>query len=175
MTTMLQGQGTGGDRDRSRILLAAAGTGALAGLAGVTAMTIGEKLEQALTHRPSSYVPARALLGLLGRPTADDEQPLAWNYAMHVGTAVAVGTLRGVWAALGLRGPRATLAHTVVRLAFDQTIENGTGVGAPPHTWPVTEQVVDVLHKGVYSLVTGVVADRLVPPRLDSRRGTESH
>ena len=42
--------------------------GAVAGLAGVAVMTAGEKLEQGLTGRPSSYVPARALLGLLGRP-----------------------------------------------------------------------------------------------------------
>jgi hypothetical protein len=86
-----------------------------------------------------------------------------------------LGALRGVWAAVGLRGPRADLAHTVVRLAFDQTLENATGVGAPPHTWPRQEQLVDLLHKAVYSAVTGLVAERLVPPRLESRRGTTSH
>lgn len=172
---MLQGDAPGGDRSRVAVLLAAAGAGAVAGLAGVTVMTLGEKLEQAVTHRPDSYVPARALLTLLGRSPGDDEQPLLWNYAMHVGTGVTVGTLRGVWSVLGLRGPRANAAHTVARLAFDQTVENGTGVGAPPHTWPLSEQVVDVLHKGVYSFVTGLVADRLVPPRLQSGRGRTSH
>jgi hypothetical protein len=33
-------------------------------------------------------------------------------------------------------------------------------------TWPINEQVVDVLLKGVYSLVTGYMCDRLVR-RLD--------
>lgn len=80
-----------------------------------------------------------------------------------------------MWSAVGLQGPRANLAHTAVRLATDQTIENATGVGAPPHTWPVREQAVDVASKAVYSLVTGTVADRLVPPRLQSRRGRHSH
>lgn len=138
-------------------------------------MTAGEKLEQAVTHRPNSYVPARALLTLLGQQSRDADRPLVWNHAMHWGTGVTLGALRGVWAAVGLRGPRAHLAHTVVRLATDQTVENVTGVGAPPHTWPVREQVVDVLHKAVYSFATGVVADRLIAARLESRRGTTSH
>jgi hypothetical protein len=158
-----------------RILLAAAGRGLLAGLVGATAMTAGEKLEQALTRRPNSYVPARTLLTLLGRRPTDDDRPVGWNHLMHFATAAGVGALRGVWAAVGLRGARANLAHTVVRLAFDQTLENATGAGAPPRTWPVREQVIDVLHKAVYSLTTGVVADRLVTPRLESRSGTVSH
>jgi hypothetical protein len=171
-------QGHGARRaaaDRPAVLLSAAGRGALAGLVGVVVMTAGEKVEQAVTGRPDSYVPARALLTLLGRRPRDSDRPPGWNYAMHVGTAVLVGTLRGVWSAVGIRGPRADLAHTVVRLAFDQTVENATGVGAPPHTWPAREQAVDLLHKGVYAVVTGMVADRLVPPRLQSARGTSSH
>jgi hypothetical protein len=46
-------------RERPRILARAARQGALAGLAGVAAMTVAEKLEQALTGRPNSYVPGR--------------------------------------------------------------------------------------------------------------------
>lgn len=160
---------------RPALLISAAGRGALAGLVGVAAMTLGEKAEQALTSRPDSYVPGRALRTLLGRPTGDDEQPALWNHAMHWGTGAVVGTVAGVWAALGLTGPRAHLAHTAVRLAFDQTVENGTGVGAPPHTWPPAEQLVDVLHKAVYCFVTGKVAERLVPPLLQSERGRTSH
>ncbi|WP_432570379.1 AAA family ATPase [Kineococcus sp. SYSU DK005] len=166
--------GTGAGRSRGAVLLSAAGRGALAGLAGVAAMTAGEKVEQALTHRPDSYVPGRALLGLLGRRAGDGERPLLANHAMHWGTGATLGALRGVWSALGMRGPRAHLAHTAVRLSFDQTAENVSGAGAPPHTWPVREQVVDVAHKAVYSLVTGLVADRVVAPALVSRRGTGS-
>lgn len=156
-------------------LLPAAARGAVAGLVGVAAMTLSEKGEQAVTHRPDSYVPARALGTLLGRRPSDAARPAALNHAMHWGTGATLGALRGVWAAVGLRGPRADLAHTVVRLAFDQTVENATGVGAPPHTWPAREQVVDVSHKAVYSWVTGKVAERLVPSALESRRGTTSH
>ena len=160
---------------RPRGLIGAAGWGVVAGLVGAAAMTAGEKLEQSLTHRPDSYVPARALMTLLGKHPTDLDQPVSWNHAMHWGTAATLGAVRGVWAAIGLRGPRADLTHTVVRLAFDQTVENATGVGAPPHTWPLREQVVDVLHKAVYSLATGFVAERLVSPRYESRRGITSH
>ncbi len=156
-------------------LAGAAGRGVAAGLVGVAVMTASEKAEQALTHRQNSYVPARALLTLLGRHPADDERPWLWNHAMHYGTGALLGALRGIWAAVGLRGPNAHLAHTVVRLAFDQTIENTTGVGAPPHTWPRQEQVIDLAHKAMYSLATGLVAERLVAPDLQSRRGTTSH
>ncbi|GGL92619.1 hypothetical protein [Nakamurella endophytica] len=149
--------------------------GVVAGLAGVAVMTAGEKVEQSVTHRPDSYVPARALRTLLGRPAGDADRRPGWNHALHWGTGALLGAVGGVWAAVGLRGPRAWAAHAVVRLAFDQTVENATGVGAPPRTWPVREQVVDVLHKAVYSLVTSIAAERLVPPALQSARGTVSH
>jgi hypothetical protein len=161
--------------ERVRVLPRAAGVGALAGLVGVAAMTAAEKLEQSLTHRPDSYVPGRTLLRMMGRPASDDSRPLWWNHAMHWGTGAVLGALRGTWAVLGLRGPRADLAHTVVRLAFDQTVENATGAGAPPHTWPVKEQAVDVFAKAVYSFVTGAVADRLLDSRQEPGKGRTSH
>jgi hypothetical protein len=128
-----------------------------------------------VTGRPSSFVPGRTLRTLLGGSPSDAERSPAWNHAMHWGTGAVVGALHGVWAAVGMRGPRAHVAHLAVRLATDQTLENATGVGAPPHTWPVVEQVVDVGHKAVYSLVTGLVAERLVAPTLESHRGRVSH
>jgi hypothetical protein len=166
---------TSTETTRRHELAVAAGRGALAGLAGVAAMTVGEKLEQGVTGRPGSYVPGRTLATLLGAPRADVERPALLNHAMHWGTGAVVGALRGVWAATGIRGPRASLSHTAVRLAFDQTLENATGRGAPPDTWPVREQVVDVAHKGVHALVTGLVCDAWIPPSLASRRGRRSH
>lgn len=86
-----------------------------------------------------------------------------------------MGALRGVWAVTGIRGPRANVTHTVVRLAVDQTMENVTGHGSPPSAWPLGEQVVDVAHKTVYAFVTGLVADSWIGPTLSSRRGRHSH
>ncbi len=148
----------------------AAAKGALAGVAGVAAMTAGEKLEQLVTGRPNSYVPGHTLERLLGLPERRDSERWLLNHAMHWGAGTMVGALRGVMAQAGLRGPRASLLHTAVRLTTDQTLENATGVGAPPQTWPRSEQVIDVAHKTVYGLVTGAVADALTDEELALRR-----
>jgi len=134
--------------------------GLAGGLAGAAVMTAVEKLEQRATGRPNSYVPARALAHLLRLPKPDEDR---WgrNMAMHYGTGALVGVLRGVMAEAGLRGPWAATLFTPLRLTVDQTLENATGVGAPPWTWPRDELVIDVAHKAVYALVTGVAVDRL--------------
>ncbi|MHA7262409.1 hypothetical protein ACX80W_04290 [Arthrobacter sp. TMN-37] len=160
---------------RLTLILGSAVQGAAAGLAGTAVMTLGEKLEQALTGRPNSYVPGRTLRALLGRPVSDRAKPAAANSAMHWGTGAALGAVRGIWAITGIRGGVANATHTVVRLAFDQTLENATGTGAPPTLWPVGEKTVDYLHKAIYSIVTGAAADRWIAPRLISRRGVRSH
>ena len=141
----------------------AAVRGAVAGLVGVEEMPAGEKVEQQFPHRPDSSVPGRTLTDLTtGRRLPGSAKPPVRNHLMHWGTGAALGALRGIWSAAGLRGPRASAWHTSVRLAVDQTLENVTGVGAPPWTWSRRDQVVDVAHKAVYSLATGAVADRLI-------------
>ncbi len=135
--------------------------GLLAGAAGVAVMTAGEKFEQRLTGRPDSYVPARVLERLAGLPEQTSQQSRSLNLAMHFGQGIALGVLRSVMAHVGLRGPLASAQFTVVRLTNDQILENATGVGAPPQTWPRSELVVDVLHKTVYGFTTGLVADLL--------------
>jgi hypothetical protein len=146
-------------------------------LAGVAVMTAAEKVEQTVTGRPNSFVPGRTLTALTtGTRLPGSATPLVRNHLMHWGTGAALGALRGVWAASGLRGWRASAWHTSVRLATDQTLENATGVGSPPWTWSRQDQVVDVGAKAVYSFVTGLVADRLVPVAPDrDRDGTARH
>lgn len=124
-------------------------------------MTLGEKIEQAVTGRPDSHVPARVLQRLTGLSEGSREQPRATNWAMHYGQAALLGVLRSIMAQAGLRGPVASAKFAVVRLTNDQILENATGVGAPPPTWPRRELVVDVLHKAVYAFTTGAVADTL--------------
>jgi len=137
--------------------------GAAAGIAGVAVMTAAEKLEQSLTKRPDSYVPAHTLSHVLGLhdPDADD-----WgrNMAMHYANGLLLGALRGLMSAANLRGPFASLMLTPVRLTWDQTLENLTGVGAPPWTWPRDELVIDVAHKTIFSLATGAASDALIEP-----------
>jgi len=148
-----------------------AAVGAAAGLVGAAAMAGISKIEQRFTHRPDSYVPGRTLAHLAGLPDPDADRWLR-NMAMHYLAGATAGALRGVMSAANLRGPLASLMHTNVRLTFDQTLENATGVGAPPWTWPRDELVVDVTHKAVYSFVTGAVVDALVAasPASSARR-----
>jgi hypothetical protein len=44
--------------------------------------------------------------------------------------------------------------HASLRPATDPTLEDASGVGAPPWTWSRRDQLVDVGHKTSYSLVT---------------------
>ena len=135
--------------------------GLLSGLAGAAAMTAAEKIEQRFTGRPDSYVPARVLERLTGRPEQPHRQPRVLNLAMHFGQGALAGVLRSVMAHAGLRGPWSSAMFTVVRLTNDQILENATGVGAPPQTWPRRELAVDLAHKTVYGFTTGAVADAL--------------
>jgi hypothetical protein len=135
--------------------------GLVAGGAGVLVMTLGEKVEQRLTRRPDSHVPARVLERLTGTRERPGRQPVPVNWAMHFGQGIVLGVLRSVMAPAGLRGPWSSAKFAVVRLTNDQILENATGVGAPPPTWPRQELVVDLVHKTVYAFATGAVADAL--------------
>ncbi len=137
--------------------------GLVAGTAGAAVMLVTEKLEQRLTGRPDSHVPGLALLRLTGGP--DRERAGAANLVMHFGQGALTGVVRALMANAGLRGPVPSAMFAVVRLSSDQVIENATGVGAPPQTWPRRELAVDLAHKAVYAFTTGVVADALAARR----------
>ncbi len=126
-------------------------------------MTAGEKLEQAFTRRPNSFVPAHTLERVLRLREKPDEERLFLNWAMHYGQGALLGAVRALMAERGFRGPVGSFMLMNLRLLNDQSLENATGVGAPPWTWPVDEQAIDLLHKAVYAFATGAFVDRLVP------------
>ncbi|MEU1089887.1 hypothetical protein ABZ401_24210 [Streptomyces sp. NPDC005892] len=135
--------------------------GLVAGGVGAVVMTLGEKAEQNVTGRPDSHVPARVLERLTGLPEGSGGRSLPLNQVMHFGQAALLGVLRSAMSLAGVRGPVASAQFTVVRLTCDQILENATGVGAPPATWPRGELLWDVVHKTVYAFATGLVADAL--------------
>jgi hypothetical protein len=140
-----------------------AAVGAACGLAGGLAMAGASKVEQLATGRPDSYVPAHTLARLLALDDPDGDN-WARNMAMHYGSAAVAGAIRGVMSYSNLRGPFASLMHANIRLSFDQTLENLTGVGGPPWTQPRDELAIDLAEKGVFALVTGLLADALIEP-----------
>ena len=147
-------------------------SGMVAGAAGVAAMTSAEKVEQLFTRRPNSFTPAHTLERLLGLQEQPDSDRLWLNWAMHWGQGLVLGAVRGMMAERGVRGPVGSFLFLNLRLLNDQSLENATGVGAPPWTWPVDEQIIDLLHKGIYAYTTGIVADSLIsgPPGVPAPR-----
>ncbi|KAL4971786.1 hypothetical protein BDW66DRAFT_145426 [Aspergillus desertorum] len=133
-----------------------------AGLLGVAAMTAGEKIEQFFTGRPNSLVPGYTLARLLSVSNPEKNGMFNWNMAMHYGQGAVAAVIRAVMSANGVRGPFADFMFISVRLLIDQTLENWTGVGALPWTWPVNEQVIDILHKAVFAFTTGYFTDRWI-------------
>ena len=84
------------------------------------------------------------------------------NWTMHWDQGILLGAVRGLMAERGFRGLVGSFLYMNLRLLNDQTLENATGVGAPPWTWPTDEQAIDLLHEAIYAFVTGAAADRLV-------------
>ena len=91
-------------------MAAAAARGAAAELVGVAVMTVAEKLEQSVTHRPDSYVAGRTSMTLLGGHPGDVDRP--W-----CGTTPCTGGLALYSARCAECGPR-------------------SGCGACRPTWP---------------------------------------
>ncbi|OTB01827.1 hypothetical protein M426DRAFT_25287 [Hypoxylon sp. CI-4A] len=134
-----------------------------AGILGVAFMTASEKIEQILTNRPDSYIPGSTLIRLLNiGPMRSNRQLWLANMTMHYGQGALAGVLRAWMSYSGVRGPFSDFMFIGMRLLIDQTLENWTGVGALPWTWPVNEQVNDILHKAVFALATGYFTDRWI-------------
>ncbi|ERF77217.1 hypothetical protein EPUS_05786 [Endocarpon pusillum Z07020] len=131
-----------------------------AGAVGATIMTLSNKLEQAVTYRPNSYVPGHTTGALLNIPR--DRHPDVLNQVHHYGMGIVTGPIRALMAYYGVIGPFASFLFTGLRIAADQVVENAAGTSALPWTWPINEQVIDLLHKGVFALMTGYICDRAV-------------
>jgi hypothetical protein len=95
-------------------------------------MTVSEKIEQFFTKRPNSNVPAWTLAKLVGARPMPGPELFKYNMAMHYGQGAAAAVIRGIMAYNGVRGPFADFMFMGLRLLIDQTLENATGVGAPP-------------------------------------------
>jgi hypothetical protein len=93
-------------------------------------MTLGEKAEQTITHRPSSYVPGKTLARLFNLNF--QKSPDTINLAMHWGQGILAAGVRGLMSYYGIVGPFGSYLFMGVRLLIDQTLENYTGVGALP-------------------------------------------
>ena len=93
-------------------------------------MTLSERVEQFITDRPNPYVPGKTLASLPSISFSD--KPDALNLCMHWGQGIAAAAVRGLMSFYGICGPFGSFIFMGFRLLVDQTMENLTGVGAPP-------------------------------------------
>ena len=142
---------------------AAVAKGMAAGLVGTAAMTVSERIEMAVTGRQGSDVPGQVGARLSGRQpeSAADLQRLSTR--VHWAHGILAGGLRGVLDRAGFEGPAASVAHFAALWGGDATMYAALGIAPAPWNWDEDELAADVLHKGVYAAVTGVVYDALPP------------
>ncbi|KAJ9625644.1 hypothetical protein H2203_004403 [Taxawa tesnikishii (nom. ined.)] len=129
------------------------GAGAIGGLV----MTFSNWAEQLITHRPASYVPGHTTGNLFN--LSRDRHPDILNQVHHYGMAILNAPIRAIMSYYGIIGPFASFMFTGIRIVSDQLAENTAGTSALPWTWPINEQVIDLVHKGVYAIVAGYLCD----------------
>ena len=135
-------------------LAAAAGVGAMAGLAGTAAMTASSSIEAKLRHRAPSDAPAQAAGALLGVQPRDEKAKQRFSTVLHWGYGTGWGAARGLLDVAGLSGPTAAAAHLGAVWGAEQIVLPATGVAGPAWTWGAKEAAVDVFHHAVYAAVT---------------------
>lgn len=136
--------------------------GMAAGAVGTVALTVAEQLDMKVTGRQSSDVPGQVGAHLLPGKDPDSAVDVAvLNIPVHWVHGISMGALRGVLDAVGVRGPAATAAHFGLLWGGDAALYKALGIAEAPWKWSGSELASDVISKGVYALVTGVVYDQL--------------
>jgi hypothetical protein len=134
---------------------AAFGKGLFAGAAGTAAMTVSSTLEMKLRGRGASSAPADAASKVLGVEPVDEEAQARFSNLVHWGYGTAWGGVRGLVAAAGLSGTRATAVHLGMVWGSEQVMLPALEVAPPLTEWGGKEIAVDALHHLVYAAATG--------------------
>jgi hypothetical protein len=141
-------------------LLGSLTRGLFAGAVGTIAMTLSQRLEMAVTGRQGSQVPGKVAAHLVpGKDPHSDADVEGLNAPMHWAHGIGMGTVRGLLDVAGVRGATASAAHFALLWGGDTALYRALGVADVPWRWDGDELLSDVLHKGVYAAITGVVYD----------------
>ncbi len=134
----------------------------IAGLVGTIAMTVTERLEMAVSGREASLVPGRVGANLLpGKDPASSSDVERLNGPVHWAHGISMGALRGALDVAGIRGGEASAVHFLLLWGGDAALYRALGIADLPWRWDTDDLATDMLHKGVYAAVTGVVYDAL--------------
>ena len=128
------------------------GIGLVSGLAGTIVMTLGQKLEMALTRRPPSKVPAKAV-EKVARVDLDEGEEQRASTPIHY----AYGTALGGALALLDDVPEPARTGTFLALAYGggAALLSGLGLAPPPTEQEPGDIATDVGHHLVYALGAG--------------------
>lgn len=135
----------------------ALGWGIVAGVAGTAAMTLSQTVEQKLTKRPGSLVPAQVGAKLIEPEIETGAQAKKLNWAVHWGHGVTMGAVRGLLGATALSAAGASIIHFPLVWGGDVMLYAALGIAPAPWNWGGKELTTDLFHKFVLSAVTSAV------------------
>ncbi len=143
-------------------LLASAGRGVVAGLAGTVVMTAFQKLiEMPITGRDESDAPASFAEKVLPVRPESPRRRRQLNYGTHFALGILWGTAYGVAARAGLRGQRGVAATFAVVYSGDVLLNTALGL-YKPLKWSIRDLAIDVVDKLVQAESTGAVFDHVL-------------
>ena len=135
--------------------------GALSGIVGTAAMTAAQSVEMRVTGRRPSMVPGHVASKLLRLKPEDEDALSRISIRMHWAHGMTQGMVRALVGRLGLQGPAAAGTHFALMWSSDAVLYKTLGVAPWPWKWTAAELAPDVLHKGLYVIVTSAAYDRL--------------
>ncbi len=137
-------------------IAASVGKGLFAGAAGTVAMTVSSTLEAKLRERGSSSAPADAAGKVLGVQPRDEDGEARFSNIVHWGYGTSCGAVRGLLAAAGFDGAKATALHFAAIWGGAQAMLPALDIAPPPWKSPPEELAIDAFHHAVYAAATGI-------------------
>jgi hypothetical protein len=130
------------------------GIGLVAGLIGTLAMTAGQKAEMALTRRPPSDTPAKAIESIAG----DKVNQVASERQLSTAGHLAFGTGLGLGLAALAPVPEPVRAGLFFAGAWSAgaALLTGLGLSDPPTRWDAKKLAIDLGHHAVYAATAAV-------------------
>lgn len=134
--------------------------GAVAGVIGTAAMTVTQAIEMRVTGREASLVPGE-VGAKLARLKVRGRRKRRLSLGVHWAHGLNGGLVRGLLGLTPLTGASAGATHFAALWVSDVTLYMALGIASPPWRWEREELAVDLLHKGLYAVVTSAAFERL--------------
>jgi hypothetical protein len=142
------------------------GAGLLAGFAGTALMTVAQRIQMRLAHRPASRAPAKAVEKVFHIEVKDEHSEQRLATATHWSYGSGWGLVRALVRELGLGPASATLAQFALLWSTELTLLPRLKVAPPIGMWSKKEIAQDLALHGLYATTTGLAYEALRSRRL---------